>query len=180
MNYVAIRRFLPPDADAAVRALARDEARFVPATVTGDASWRAGRVAHVEGRPEARAVAEAVLRAVPFVAYQLRVDAFAPSRCEVQLSSYGDGDYFRAHADDGSPDTAARVLSWVIYLDLVKPRAWYGGNLCLADDVRFRPEDGTVIFFPSSMIHEVTPVAMDEGDGRWEARRFTVNGWVRR
>ncbi len=196
MTHVILRNFLGPATSAAFRALARNEALFIPATVTGDASWRSGRVAHIEGRPEAHVVAEAVLKAVPTVCYALRIDAFAPSRCEVQLSSYGDGDLFRAHTDDGSPDAAARVLSWVIYLDLVKPRRWTGGKLSfpiwqhietggpgyatdmwIPNDVT--PEDGDAIFFPSSTLHEVMPVST-LGDTSWEARRHTINGWVRR
>ncbi len=186
MNYVIRRHFLPRDVDATVRALARNQALYGPATVTGDASWRSGRVAHIEGRPEARAVAEVVLRAVPAVSYALGIDAFAPSRCEVQMSCYGDGDQFRTHTDNGSPDTAERVLSWVIYLDLVTPRTWAGGELhidyepaseSLQPKVLFGIEDGMAIFFPSWTLHAVLPVTAPDA---WEARRHTVNGWVRK
>lgn len=177
MNYVIRRHFLPPDVDAAVRALARNEALYGAATVTGDAAWRSGRVAHIEGRPEARAVAEVVLRAVPAVIYALGIDAFTPSRCEVQLSCYGDGGQFRAHTDNGSPDTAERVLSWVIYLDLVTPRLWSFGQLQISDHFLVGIEDGMVIFFPSSILHGVCQVAAPEA---WEARRHTCNGWVRK
>jgi SM-20-related protein len=174
MTHIILRHFLPPETDAAVRALASNESLYGPATVTGDATWRSGRVAHIEGRPEARAVAEAVLRAVPGVCYALRVDEFAPSRCEVQMSCYGEGDKFRPHTDNGSPDAATRVLSWVIYLDLVTPRQWWG-VLKFGDEV-IVPEDGMAIFFPSGEVHEVGDVmAPDE----WAARRHTVNGWVR-
>ncbi len=189
MTHVILRKFLAPETDAMIRTLARDEALFIPATVTGDPSWRSGRVAHIEGFPSTRAVIEAVLKAVPKVCYLLRIDAFAPSRCEVQLSSYGDGDLFRAHTDDGSPDAAERVLSWVIYLDLITPRRWTGGELSFSlgrsigtdgwDLDRITPEDGMAIFFPSSTLHEVLPVST-LGDTSWEARRHTVNGWVRR
>lgn len=181
MNYIIRRNFLDPALDAAIRIVMRMPSIYVPATVTGDASWRSGMVAHVEGRPEARAVAEAVLKAVPAVSYALRIDAFTPSRCEVQLSCYGDGDRFLSHTDNGSPDAADRVLSWVIYVDLVKPRRWTGGGLVLNDgtdaEVVYAPEDGAAIFFPSTMLHQVMGVnAPDE----WNTRRHTVNGWVRR
>ena len=176
MTHVILRNFLSPETSASVRELAANESLYGAATVSGDASWRSGRVAHIEGRPEARAVAEAVLQAVPGVCYALRVDEFAPSRCEVQLSCYGGGDGFRDHTDNGSSDAAERVLSWVIYLDLITPRMWTGGGLSI-DDTVVKPEDGMGIFFPSGTLHAVNPVrAPDE----WLARRHTVNGWVRR
>ena len=176
MTHVILRNFLSPETSASVRALASDQSLYGAATVSGDASWRSGRVAHIEGRAEARAVAEAVLLAVPGVCYALRIDEFAPSRCEVQLSSYGNSEGFRQHTDNGSSDAAERVLSWVIYLDLVTPRMWQGGGLSIGDAV-VRPEDGMAIFFPSEAMHAVMPVrAPDE----WLARRHTCNGWVRR
>ncbi len=177
MNYVIRRHFLPPDVDASVRALACNEALYGPATVTGDASWRSGRVAHIEGRPDAHAVAETVLRAVPAVSYALGIDAFAPSRCEVQMSCYGDGDQFRAHTDSGSPDTTERVLSWVVYLDLVTPRLWREGQLQISFDALVDIEDGMAIFFPSWTLHAILPVTAPDA---WEARRHTCNGWVRK
>ena len=178
MTYVIRRNFFTAALAWRLRAMMLNEARYTPATVIGDAAWRAGRVAHIEGSPEAQTAAEEILRAVPAVCYALGIDAFAPSRCEVQLSRYGDGDYFRPHVDDGSPGTAARVLSWVVYLDLVKPREWTGGALRLIDYHFVDPEDGMVIFFPSSKYHEVLPVSVS-GE-TWEKGRHTINGWVRR
>ena len=180
MNYIIRRHFLPPDVDASVRALARHEELYVPATVFGDADWRSGHTAAIEGRPEAHAVIEVVLKAVPAVCYALGIDAFAPSRCEVQLSCYGNGGHFRAHNDSGtmetSPETVTRVLSYVIYMDLVKPRPWSGGQLEIFPDV-IPIEDGMAIFFPSEKLHAILPVT---ASWEWESGRHTVNGWVRK
>ena len=176
MNYIIRRHFLPPDVDASVRALARHEELYSAATVTGDANWRSGRVAHIEGRPEARAVSEAVLQAVPPICDALGIDEFTPSYCEVQMSRYGNGDHFRQHNDNGSDDAASRVLSWVIYIDLVKPRPWSGGQLEIWPDT-ITIEDGMAIFFPSEKLHAILPVT---ASWEWESGRHTVNGWVRR
>ncbi len=178
MTHVIRQKFLDPGTAAGIRALMWQAHLFTPATVTGDPSWRSGMTAHIEGRPEAEAVAKAMMRVVPAVCRELNIDIFVPSRCEVQLSSYGDGDKFQPHTDDGSPDAAERVLSWVIYMDLMLPRRWRGGELWLAPDFVFQPEDGDAIFFPSSALHEVRPV-ISFGTS-WEARRHTVNGWLRK
>jgi len=175
-TYVILRNFLDAETEAAVCAMARDEQIYGPATVVGDASWRSGRVAHIEGRTEAHAVTAAVLDVVPAVCATLQLETFAPSRCEVQLSCYGHGDGFRQHTDNGSSNAAERMLSWVIYLDLIHPRYWTGGALAFDDNV-VTPEHNMAIFFPSGMMHAVQPV---QAPNDWLARRHTVNGWLRK
>ena len=105
---------------------------------------------------------------------------FTPSRCEVQLSTYGDGDFFRPHNDSGTPDAADRKISWVSYLDAVPGvRPWTGGELHVQDGVNtiiVTPADGETVFFPSGALHEVKPVAAPPG---WVNRRFSANGWLR-
>lgn len=146
---------------------------FSPATVTGDASWRVGRVYHIQELFVGKLVAERVLA---YAHDALRLDA---TTCEVQLSSYGDGEYFRAHSDSGTPDVAHRRLSWVSYLNAWPgPNPFSGGELILYEDhatTTYAPADGETVFFPSELLHEVTTVAAPPG---WENRRFTVNGWL--
>src|SRR6185503_9993193 len=88
-----------------LRKYLRLKSMFVPATVTGDPAWRSGRVAHIQDMFVCKLVAETILALYP-----------THTSCEVQLSSYGDCDYFRAHTDNATPDCAARQISWVSYL----------------------------------------------------------------
>ena len=61
------------------------------------------------------------------------------------------------------------------------PRPFVGGDLLLHDAgragafSRIEPLPGSIVFFPSGCLHEITPVACgaEFGDGR-----FTVQGWV--
>lgn len=170
-----------PALTEALRALLLRRELFGPATVTGDALWRSGMVAHVEHLPEGRAAAEEIIKyfASTWIFYELKIPYFFPTRCEVQLSSYGDGDYFRTHTDNGTPDAAARRISWVAYLDAVPGlRPWFGGELVAEtgrETVAVTPADGETVFFPSAWLHEVRPVAAPPG---WTSRRFSVNGWI--
>lgn len=180
MNVVVCRGIFTPVLTEALRDLLRREVLFEPATVTGDATWRAGRVAHVQHLLEGRLAGEAVLAAVPRVLEALGLAPFAPQTCEVQLSAYGDGEYFRCHTDDGTPDVAARRLSWVAYLDAVPGhRPWTEGRLIVRDGIVAHvvtPADGETVFFPASALHEILPVVAPP---EWPDRRFSVNGWVR-
>jgi SM-20-related protein len=162
-----------------LRKYLREKNEFVYASVTGDSSWRSGRVRHIENLFIGKLVAESVIARVPRVINQLGVPEFTPTRCEVQASSYGNGDYFRAHTDNGTPDAAARKLSWVSYLNAWPgDNTWTGGELHVRYDDRtvvYQPADGETVFFSSSALHEIMPVFAPPG---WEHRRFSVNGWV--
>ena len=183
MNVVIRRNVFTPVLTDALRALLRREEMFGPATVTGDAAWRSARVAHVQHLLEGRLVCEAIGEVVGAVAAELGLDAPRPWRVEVQLSCYGNGDYFKLHNDSGTPDVATRWLSWVSYLD-VGPRTFTGGELHVHDYVSpfggkgvavVEPHDGETVFFPANALHEVMPVTAGP---EWASRRFSVNGWV--
>jgi len=151
-----------------LRKYLRIQNMFAPATVTGDPTWRSGRVAHIQELFVGKLVAETILARYPDL-----------TTCEVQLSSYGDGDYFHAHTDNATPDCAARRVSWVAYLNAWPgPNRYSGGELVLyADDATttYTPADGETVFFPSSVLHKITPVSAPPG---WRNRRFSVNGWL--
>lgn len=195
MNLIIRHNVFSPVLTEALRALLCREELFNTATVTGDASWRSGRVAHIEHLIEGRLAAEAILDAVMRLPDDENVglsvmtsfcipgyfDLFEPSRCEVQLSSYGDGDYFRQHNDSGTSDAADRKISWVSYLDPIPgSHLWTGGELHVRDGgnkIIYTPADGETVFFPSNALHEVQPVSTSSP--RWEYRRFSINGWIR-
>ena len=105
----------------------------------------------------------------------------------VSFLRYGPGDHFQAHRDsshEGLAKHAARKVSIVVFLNegVLEPRdgAFTGGELVLCvfgDDPRvellgidLRAEPGTLVAFPSSMVHQVRPVTSGE--------RYTLVSWA--
>lgn len=87
----------------------------------------------------------------------------------VQVLEYGPGDRMEEHTD-ASPLFPARKLSVVVMLS--EPDAYEGGELeLLHDPVATRPprDRGTVVVFPSTLLHRVTPVT--------SGRRFALTGF---
>jgi len=80
------------------------------------------------------------------------------------------GGKYGVHTDSG-PTTPVRKISFVIQLS--DPKDYEGGDLKLhvSDDPLFIPKKkGTICFFPSYVLHEVTKVTKGE--------RFTIVGWI--
>lgn len=126
----------------------------------------------------------------PQVLADLDYPWFPVSHVEVQLTGTGDGEFFRAHTDDGSGEVSTRAITFV-YFFYREPCAFAGGELRIYDTVwdddgvhatgPYRsvfPAQNQVVFFPSWYLHEILPVSSPSG--RFEDRRFTVNGWLHR
>jgi SM-20-related protein len=106
---------------------------------------------------------------------------------ECQITAHGDGGFYHAHRDDGSIETARRVLSYVYYIKN-SPDSFYGGELKIYDPKTaeagmnkfhlVEPIDNSIVLFPSRVTHEVLPTYVPDGD--FKNCRFTVNGWVRK
>ena len=107
---------------------------------------------------------------------------------EPQFLVYGPGDFFRAHQDNKREASATefarqRLVSAVVFLNgesaAEDPEGYGGGSLTLyglMDDgnqgaigLPVTPEPGSLIAFPSDMLHEVTPIT--------HGARYTVVGW---
>jgi Rps23 Pro-64 3,4-dihydroxylase Tpa1-like proline 4-hydroxylase len=118
---------------------------------------------------------------LPSAYHMLSIPAFHCMRLEMQMTSHGDGDYFKAHNDNGSPDCLERAISYVYYFDVERPRIYRGGELriwCDGKEHLVIPMDNSVVFFNSSLMHEVAPVQCASKEFVYQ--RFTVNGWLRR
>lgn len=126
---------------------------------------------------------------VPDALNYFKLPLLSRTKLETQLSTHGDGGYYRIHNDNGSPDTASRVLTYVYYFHR-HPVAFKGGQLRLYDSrvesghwrpaetfVELNPENNTLVFFPSRIMHEVLPTYCSSGS--FADGRFTLNGWVR-
>jgi Rps23 Pro-64 3,4-dihydroxylase Tpa1-like proline 4-hydroxylase len=113
----------------------------------------------------------------------------AASEFECQITAHLDGGFYHAHTDNGSSDTASRVLSYVYYFQ-TRPHSFFGGELKLyeprledgmdvtgGDYLLIKPENNSIVFFPSQITHEVLPTYVPSQ--AFIDSRFTVNGWVR-
>jgi Rps23 Pro-64 3,4-dihydroxylase Tpa1-like proline 4-hydroxylase len=133
---------------------------------------------------------ERLMTFFPQILVRLDYPWFPVRHVEVQLTGTGDGEFFRAHSDDGSPEVAARAITFVYFFHR-EPRPFSGGELRIydtavdGDHVRatgpFRsiwPLQNQVVFFPSYYLHEILPV--NSPSGSFFDRRFTVNGWFHR
>jgi Rps23 Pro-64 3,4-dihydroxylase Tpa1-like proline 4-hydroxylase len=192
-RYVCFHDVLGEPAKARLlgEAIAR-ESKLVPSRVAGDVpDYRRSRLISQPGDLTAGVVGR-VRELIPELCERLEVATFPVGRIEAQLTVHNDGDYYRAHTDNGTDETRTREISYVYYFHR-QPKRFTGGELALydsrLDDSRrlvpagppvavIEPVDDSLVVFPSSCLHEVRPVRLaspELADGR-----FTINGWVRR
>lgn len=91
----------------------------------------------------------------------------------LQFTTYKQGQYYKDHLDLGynNPNNAVRKLSFSIQLS--DPDTYSGGDLILkhgSEPETAQRERGSITFFPSYILHEVTPVT--------EGLRKSLVGWV--
>jgi SM-20-related protein len=127
---------------------------------------------------------------LPRVLQKLGREVFAISEIEAQITASNHGDFFRNHSDNLHANTVARELTFVYFFHR-EPKAFRGGNLRIYDS-RWEngayvasgncrtivPEQNQIVFFHSSLVHEITPVECPSQ--AFADSRFTVNGWFRR
>jgi Rps23 Pro-64 3,4-dihydroxylase Tpa1-like proline 4-hydroxylase len=164
--------------------------QFVPtSTFTGEQNYRESVVLY--SFPEYEKLLTQRIRAVlPDVLEQFGISPFQASQIEAQLTAHNDGNYYKVHNDNGSPDTASRELTYVYYFHR-EPKPFSGGELVIYDSKiqnnyyvqadtfkQVEPRNNSIVFFLSRYMHEVRPIHCPSR--RFADSRFTVNGWVRR
>lgn len=90
---------------------------------------------------------------------------------ELQMMRYSEGDFFDWHLDFGNGFPSSRKLSLTVQLS--NPDDYEGGDLQFKVNQKEESaarELGSVIIFPSFIIHRVTPVTKGE--------RQSIVGWV--
>ena len=188
--FVRLTDFLPPASrDRLLRDMLAAGERFAPARVRVNARIirnRELRDALVLDKPTTQDVRSwfvPKLRAVlPDVLRRLRMEDLDLRRIVLKVAGHLHGHFFAAHRDAGRFED--QILSYVYFFHRV-PKPFAGGDLLLHDAgragggpagafSRIEPLCGSIVFFPSDCLHEVTPVACgtDFGDGR-----FAVHGW---
>jgi Rps23 Pro-64 3,4-dihydroxylase Tpa1-like proline 4-hydroxylase len=190
---VELPEFLAPAELDAIRSFAiANEEEFRPSAIHRDGAGvvdpdsRRSLLINARG-PVERLVRDRVLEAVPYVLARLGVRPAQPRRVDVQITATGDGGFFKAHSDRSPEVSSTRRLSYVYFFH-DDPSPFDGGELVLyatehpaasLDDVgrlTVAPTQNTIVFFRSSLLHEVAPVACAGGEFRHS--RFTANGWV--
>jgi SM-20-related protein len=168
----------------------QNESDFVStSTSTNDADYRRSMVLY--SFPEFMDLtAERIQELMPDVIDKLGLPSFTVSQIESQLTLHNDGNYYKIHNDNGSPDTATRELTYVYYF-YREPKAFSGGELLIYDSKvennfyvgadsfqTVEPRNNSIVFFLSRFMHEVLPVSCPTK--AFADSRFTINGWVRR
>lgn len=131
-----------------------------------------------------------VAAVIPNLLKSWNINPFPISQIEIQLTAHNDGNYYKIHNDNGSPDAATRTISYVYYFHR-QPTNFSGGALRLyglsvengqyvqAEPYQdIQPLNNRIVFFPSHYLHEVLPVTCPSR--RFGDSRFTLNGWIRR
>jgi Rps23 Pro-64 3,4-dihydroxylase Tpa1-like proline 4-hydroxylase len=190
-RYVIAENFLPPADHAALLRFAIDsKERFVDSSVsTDDADYRRSKVLY-DFPSFAELFRRRIRELMPQLLPALQIAPFPAGDIECQMTAHNDGNFYKLHNDNGSPDTATRALTYVYYFHN-EPKAYDGGALRIYDSVvadgfyrcgphaaDVEPKNNSVIFFVPHTHHEVLPVRCPSK--RFEDGRFTVNGWVRR
>lgn len=166
------------------------ESAFVPTTTSTNAEdYRRSMVLH--SFPEFSELLINRIKAVlPDVLNKLNIPAFPVANIEAQLTLHNDGNFYKVHNDNGSPDTATRFFTYVYYFNR-EPKAYSGGELRIYDSKihhtyyvaadtykDIEPRNNSIVFFLSRYMHEVLPVRCPSK--AFADSRFTINGWVRR
>ena len=116
---------------------------------------------------------------------------------EIAMAAYLGGGFLAKHTDNSVRPFDTRTLSFAYYFHR-QPRRFSGGELLLHDGdgdasafTRIEPLHNSIVFFPSSALHQIAPVEIDI-DGFDEDRpqdasqtngfadaRFAIHGWLR-
>jgi PKHD-type hydroxylase len=88
---------------------------------------------------------------------------------ELQILEYENTGFYGTHLDTGTGVTSRRKISLVVFL--TPPEEYDGGELILKPwFTPVVPTQGTIVFFPSYIPHEITPVT--------RGVRHTLVSWV--
>jgi Rps23 Pro-64 3,4-dihydroxylase Tpa1-like proline 4-hydroxylase len=130
-------------------------------------------------------ILERIRVVLPRVLEKLGIEEFPVRHVEAQITSSNDGDFFHQHCDDAQEMIASRRLTFVYFFHR-EPRPFEGGELRLYDSPgnmaggyqSIVPQQNQIVFFPCSVLHEITPVECPSG--AFADSRFTLNGWLHR
>ncbi len=132
---------------------------------------------------------ERIAAVAPQIFVELGIENFDIQIFEMEMIASYDGCYFTPHTDNSYPQTAFRQVSCVYYFHK-EPKPYRGGELRIYDTQRQKPHppilhgaydevipaNNSIVFFPSSCIHEILPVFSPSQ--AFDDSRFTINTWL--
>lgn len=197
-KYVVLDEFLAPaELEALMRYAQMREPHFRVSEVISpgvpggavDFEYRRSLVLFELGDPGS-ALVERARAYLPRVLEKLGRRPFPITRSEAQITASNDGDFFRWHCDDGQGEIATREMTFVYFLHR-EPKPFRGGELRIYDSRKEQggyfptadyhvvvPRQNQIVFFPSALAHEITPIECPSK--AFVDSRFTVNGWFHR
>lgn len=189
-QYIQLDNFLSQaEEDRLLDYVTYHESNFLPtSTSSKDTDYRRSLVLH--SFPEfSQLITERIKTILSFICNKLDILPFNISAIEAQLTAHNDGNYYKIHNDNGSPDTANREFTYVYYF-YREPKPFSGGELRIYDSKiennfyiaassfkTVEPRNNSIVFFRSRCLHEVLPVSCPSKS--FTNSRFTINGWVR-
>jgi SM-20-related protein len=190
-DYIQIDKFFTPsEHQRLLTFVLQQEANFVStSTSTGELDYRKSSVLYAF--PEfSQLISQRIQNCLPDVLAELGMPNFTIQQVEAQLTAHNDGNYYKIHNDNGSPDTATRELTYVYYFHQ-EPKGFTGGELQIYDTQiqnnhytqaptfnTVEPRNNSIVFFLSRYMHEVLPISCPSR--AFADSRFTINGWIRR
>jgi SM-20-related protein len=190
-DYVQIDNFLTvEEQNRLLDYVFQHELAFVPtSTSTGDTDYRRSMILY--SFPEfSNLIVNRIQAILPDVFRKLTISPFPIADIEAQLTAHNDGNYYKIHNDNGSPDTATREFTYVYYF-YREPKPFSGGELLIYDSKiennfyvnadsfkTVEPRNNSIVFFLSRYLHEVLPISCPSQ--AFSDSRFTINGWIRR
>ena len=190
-NYVQIPYFFTvQEQEKLIQYCLKNQQKFLSATTsTNDDRYRQSQVLH--SFPEFHnLIADKITDILPEVLAKLAIPNFESTQIEAQITAHNNGHFYKIHNDNGSPDTATRILTYVYYF-YQEPKAFSGGELKIYDSKvennhyvaaesfhSIEPINNSIIFFLSHYMHEVLPIKCPTGN--FADSRFTINGWIRK
>ena len=137
--------------------LLREMAAQAGAVQNGDATRRRCTCAWIEAEARSAWLYDAVARAFTEANEDFQFDLTGMVE-PLMGASYGAGDHFDTHVDNGPEVASLRKLS--LSLVLTPPHRYEGGELVFAaaPHEAWKPEAGSAVVFPSYLAHRVQPV----------------------
>ncbi len=190
-RYLLIENFLTnSETQQLLNYIFQRKSDFVPTTTSTKAeNYRRSLVLH--SFPKFRElIVNRIQEIFPDVLTKLNIPEFSIAQIESQLTAHNDNNFYKIHNDNGSSETATRVLTYVYYF-YREPKAFTGGNLIIYDSQiqgkhyvkaetfkTIEPTNNSIVFFLSRYMHEVLPVTCPSQ--AFSDSRFTINGWIRK
>ncbi len=190
-HFAQIENFLTPaQVQNLIKYVLEREAKFEPTSNSAnDPNYR--RSSFLPVFPEfSELIVNRIRDMMPYIITYLGLPSFTVGAIESQLTAHNDGNYYKIHNDNGSPDSATRELTYVYYFNR-QPKSFSGGELLIYDSKiennfyvgastyhTVQPLHNSIVFFLSRYMHEV--LAVNCSSKHFANSRFTINGWVRR